>query len=78
MSEERDIVRLQDALSRHNGNMLTHSLGCAEKIATAMCLLDTRAGHHGAMPHLIDSLHSALIVAEEARQQWADRIGVER
>lgn len=76
MSEERDIARLQDALQKHNANMLTHSLACAQEIATAMCLLDHPG--HAAVRNLIDALHSAMIVAEEARQQWADRIGCPR
>lgn len=56
----------------HTANCLTHALGAADKISTALCL--SKRDGPVVQGHLIDALHSALIVAEEARQAWKERI----
>lgn len=56
----------------HIDNCMTHALSAAMKIHVVACRIDPK---HAMQAELAEAMHNVLIIAEEARQHWVERIG---
>lgn len=70
---DRSQYGLADAeFRRHFSICLTNALKAAERIHVALCHM--QPPDHTNERVLLDAMHSALIVAEECRQAWSQKV----